>query len=207
MRPLQRTWRAWATCACLAALLASAAVAADAPALSGTALLDALRSGGYVVYFRHASTDFGQNDDRMTGYEDCSVQRNLTDQGRDEARAIGRAITALRIPVGEVVASPFCRTMETARLMFGRATTSAAVRGGPANDDGGRYRELRRILSTPVPAGTNLVVVSHGNPYHAIVGPPYLAEGEAAVIRAGGANGFTVVAHIRKDEWADLERR
>src|SRR3954447_6582381 len=137
----------------------SAVVATPAsPQLTNAALLDALRTGGFVLYFRHTSTDFGQNDDRMTGYEDCSLQRNLTEQGRDEARAIGRAIKALRIPVGEVLSSPFCRTMETGRLIFGRATATPAVRGGPASNDGDRYRDLRRLLSQPVPPGTNLAI-------------------------------------------------
>ena len=182
-----------------------AAVATEpSPPLANAALLDALRTGGFVLYFRHTSTDFGQNDDRMTGNEDCSLQRNLTDQGRDEARAIGRAIKALRIPVGEVLASPFCRTMETGRLMFGRATATPAVRGGPASDDGDRYRDLRRLLSQPVPSGTNVAITSHGNPYQAVVGPPYLAEGEAAVIRPLPPNRFSVVARIPKDAWTAL---
>lgn len=183
----------------------AAGAAAEPPSsLGGAGLVDALRGGGYIIYFRHTSTDFGQNDDRMTGYEDCRLQRNLTDQGRDEARAIGRAIQALRIPIGDVLASPFCRTMETGRLIFGRAIATSAVRGGPASDDGERYRELRRLLSQPVPAGTNVVIASHGNPYRAVVGSTYLAEGEAAVIRPLGSDGFRVVARIRKDEWAKL---
>jgi hypothetical protein len=172
--------------------------------LAGAALLDALRGGGYVIYFRHTSTDFGQNDDRMTGYEDCASQRNLTDTGRVEARAIGAAIRAIGIPVGRVLASPFCRTRETAELIFGRATVSNAVRGGPAHADDDRYAELKALLSTPVTGGVDLAIVSHGNPYRAIVGGPYLAEGEAAVIEPRGTEGFRVVAQIRKDEWPEL---
>ena len=68
------------------------------------------------------------------------------DAGRDEARRIGVAIKRLEIPVGEVMASPFCRTMETAQLIFGRATATAAVRGGPARPDTpDRYAELRKL--------------------------------------------------------------
>ena len=129
------------------------------------------------------ATDFGQNDDRMSGYEDCAQQRNLTDRGRSDARAIGAAIRRLRIPVSSVFASPFCRTRETAELIFGHATVDARVRGGPARPDNPeRYAELRTLMSTPVPGGTNVAIVSHGNPFTAVAGPPYLAEGEAAVI-------------------------
>jgi len=173
--------------------------------LSGPALVSALRQGGLILYFRHTSTDFGQNDDQMTGYEDCSRQRNLTDQGREEARKIGAEIKRLQLPIGEVLASPFCRTMETARLMFGRAQSTAAVRGGPARPDSpDRYAELRKLLSTPPQPGTDLVIASHGNPFAAVAGTPYLAEGEAAVIRPLGPDGFRIVARIPKTEWANL---
>ena len=190
----------------LALCLLAPAWAAEPPAetLAGPALLAALRQGGLIIYFRHTSTDFGQNDDQMTGYEDCARQRNLTDAGRAEARAIGTAIRALGIPIGRVLASPFCRTRETAELIFGRATVSNAVRGGPAQVDDDRYAELRTLLATPVSGGVDLVIVSHGNPYRAIVGGPYLAEGEAAVIEPRGKEGFRVVAQIRKDEWSAL---
>lgn len=191
----------------LCALFAAPLHAADAPddSLAGPALLSALRAGGLILYFRHTSTDFGQNDDQMSGYEDCARQRNLTSRGRDEARAIGAAIQRLRIPIGDVLASPFCRTRETAQLIFGRARVEAAVRGGPASDDTDRYAALRRLLSTPPPAGTVLAIASHGNPFRAVAGTPYLAEGEAAVVRPLGERGFRVIARIPKDGWNALE--
>src|SRR5436309_3246493 len=180
----------------------AARAAADVPeeTLSGPQLLAALREGGLILYFRHTSTDFGQNDDQMTGYEDCARQRNLTDQGREEARRIGAAVKHLGIPVGDVLASPFCRTRETAELMFGRASAAPAVRGGPAQPESqDRYADLRKLLSTPPRRGTDLVIASHGNPFRAVVGGHYLAEGEAAVIRPLGANGFRIIGRVPKD--------
>src|SRR6266849_9503798 len=167
-------------------------------------LLAELRKGGYVLYFRHAATDFSQNDERMKSYEDCANQRNLIDKGRAEARAVGAAIRELRIPVERVLVSPFCRTVETAQLLFGRAEKMQEVRGGPSAPAGSeRYAALRRILATPVRAGANLAVVSHGDPFHSVAGPPYLAEGEAAVIRPLGAD-FQVIARIKVDRWDAL---
>src|SRR6476646_2482852 len=99
--------------ALLVGLLATELDCAQQP-LAGSTLRDALLAGGSVIYFRHAATDFGQSDDRMSGYEDCAQQRNLTERGRGDARAIGAAIRRLRIPVTTVLASPFCRTRETA---------------------------------------------------------------------------------------------
>ena len=168
-------------------------------------LLSELRKGGYILYLRHAATDFSQNDSKMKSYEDCSSQRNLTDAGRADASAVGAAIRGLGIPVGSVFASPFCRTVESAQLMFGRAEKTQRVRGGPvASEDSDHYAELRKILTAPIPKGANLVVVSHGNPFYSVAGPPYLAEGEAAVIRPLGA-GFEVFARIRVENWKTLQ--
>lgn len=141
----------------------------------------------------------------MTSYEDCASQRNLTDAGREQARRIGGEVRRLGIPIGEVLASPFCRTVETAMLIFGKATKTQEVRGGPVrSDDPKRYLGLKKILETKPRPGTNTAISSHGNPYYAVFGPPYLAEGEVAVIRPGGPSRFEPVARIRLADWESL---
>jgi hypothetical protein len=180
-------------------LLAITLLVSTASAEPDAELLGRLRQGGYVLYLRHTSTDFSQNDSRMTSFEDCTSQRNLTDQGRSEARALGEHVKRLKIPIGEVLASPFCRTMETARLAFGSATATHDVRGGPV--EATRYAALKKLLSSPVPKGSNRVISSHGNPFAALAGPPYLAEGELAVVRPEGGERFSVIARIRLTDW------
>lgn len=168
-------------------------------------LLAELRAGGNVLYLRHASTDFSQNDSQMKNFEDCAHQRNLTDKGRREARRLGEHVRRLKIPIGTVLASPFCRTMETARLAFGKAQATSEARGGSARpDDPARYAALKKLLSEPVPKGENRVVTSHGNPFFALAGPPYLAEGEMAVTQPGG-DSFTIVGRIRLEDWQALK--
>jgi hypothetical protein len=168
--------------------------------------LHSLREGGYVLYLRHASTDFSQNDANMKSYEDCANQRNLTDKGLGEARTIGEHVKRLKIPIGAVLASPFCRTMETARLAFGKAQAMQGVRGGPSQtSDPKRYEGLKKLLSTPVPKGENAVISSHANPFYALAGPPYLAEGEIAVVKPGGDSGFSIVGRIRLEDWQTLK--
>jgi len=212
-----------ATCArifCVAALLAVPSLAQQFPgvpppapgrsalpvrAISGPELLSELRKGGYVIYFRHTSTDFSRDDSRSKSDDDCDKQRPLTNKGRDEARQIGAAIKELKIPVGTVLASARCRTMETAMLAFGRAEKSADARGGLVRDtDPQRYARLRELLSTPPKPGTNRVIASHGNPFYATAGAPYLAEGEAAVVRPLGKD-FEIVARVRHDGWKKLQ--
>ncbi len=200
--------RCAAAIAALALALPASAERVSSPdpahALEGAALLRALRAGGLTLYFRHTATDFTQNDAAMTGHADCATQRNLSEAGRSQARRIGETIRALGLPVGEVIASPFCRTMETGRLMFGRAEPSTVVRGyegsSSANAD---YGKLVALLASPPAAGTLRMITSHGNPFRAVAGPPHLDEGEAAVLKPAGA-GFVVVARIRRDEWDSL---
>lgn len=184
------------------ALLPLMLLACAAAAEPNAELLAQLRQGGYVLFLRHTSTDFSQDDSRMKSFEDCATQRNLTDQGRAEARALGEHVKRLKIPIGEVLASPFCRTMETARLAFGKARPTNDVRGGPPSaDDPKRYEPLRILLATKPAASTNTVLSSHGNPFRAVAGPPYLAEGEIAVVRPEGGEKFSVIARIRLTDW------
>jgi broad specificity phosphatase PhoE len=196
-----------------AALFAGAALAqqpvgslaAPAPPAAATTpqLISALKNGGYVVYFRHAATDFSKNDEKMRDFDDCANQRNLTDAGRAQAKHIGASWRALGLPIGKVQASPFCRTRETAELAFGRAERAAEARGGPGTaTDAERYRPLSELLSTPPAKGVNDIVVSHGNPFRALHPDlPYLQEGEGAIIRPLGASRHEVLGRITSDGW------
>jgi hypothetical protein len=168
--------------------------------LQGAALVRALREGGLVIYFRHTATDFSKNDQAMRGYDDCANQRPLSDQGRSDARAIGQRIAELRLPMGEVKASPMCRTMEHARLMLGAASPTHTMR--ELSD--GEYLGLKQLLSARVPAGTNRWMVGHGNPFRAVAGPPHLAEGEAVVLQPLG-DRWTVLARVTVADWATLK--
>jgi phosphohistidine phosphatase SixA len=167
-------------------------------------LLAKLRAGGLVLYFRHTSTDFGQSDEAMTSFEDCGKQRNLTDEGRDEARAIGVAIKKLAIPIGAVLSSPYCRTTETAQLAFGRAEQSMDLRGGPVSDDPKRYQALRKQLGEQPQPQTNTALVGHGNPFRSIAGAPHLSEGEAAVVQPIRDEDYKIIARIRLEDWKNL---
>lgn len=139
----------------------------------------------------------------MKSFEDCASQRPLTDKGREEARSIAGHIKRLGIPIDKVYASPFCRTVETAMLAFGKAEKTQEARGGPVRtDDPGRYEGLKKILGEKPKPGTNNVISSHGNPYMAVFGGPYLAEGEIAVILPAGKSP---VARIKLEDWPALQ--
>lgn len=196
----------------LLALVTGATLAAAPPQLDDTALVAALRSGGYNIYFRHVATDWSQSDrvDKRDDWLDCDAtrMRQLSAAGRDDARAIGSAMRKLAVPVGEVLASPYCRTMETARLMdVGEVQPSTDVMNlRSASYFGGRaaiVATAQRLLSTLPPDGTNRVIVAHGNVAREAT-PVYPGEGEGVVFEPDGKDGFRLVGRLTPADWQRL---
>jgi broad specificity phosphatase PhoE len=162
-----------------------------------------LREGGYVLVFRHSLTDWSQRDADVTNFEDRTTQRNLSAEGEKTAKAIGRSITALKIPIGRVIASPMWRCRDTAQLAFGRHEVS--------NDlfqRGGQSRAIRvELMSTPTEKGKNLVLVTHQDviiPIVAGLARDQLKEAEALIVKPLGDKKFEVVAQIGPEDWAKL---
>ncbi len=162
-----------------------------------TDLIERLQSGGYNLFFRHAITD-GQDPYKVNPpnetLSNCASQRPLNDAGRDQAWQIGRRITELGIPIGEVYASPICRCEETARLAFGRVTTVDWLVARRGQSMPRLNQALRSVPSTgwftKTPSGKNTVFVGHNITFsEALVGQefgrPRLEEGEALVIEPG----------------------
>jgi phosphohistidine phosphatase SixA len=188
----------------LAALLAAAPAWAQVDVsplqeLSPTELLTVLRGGGHILYVRHAATDHAENDRAMRSYEECAGQRNLVDKGRNDSRTLGIAVRALRIPVGRVLSSPLCRSLETAQLAFGRAEVAPETRYRTEGAE--RYAGLRALLVSR-PGKTNTVIVGHGTPFYRLT-EMRIGEGETAVVRPLG-DRFEVIARIKADGWAAL---
>ncbi|MGD2172504.1 MAG: histidine phosphatase family protein [Gammaproteobacteria bacterium] len=189
----------------------AATQAAAQSQLADAELVDALRGGGYNIYFRHVATEWSQSD-RVEQHGDWLVcdpdrMRQLSAAGRADASAIGAAIRDLSIPVGEVLASPYCRTMETARLMdVGQVLASTEVMNlRSASYFGGReaiVAAARRLLSSSPPAGANRVIVAHGNVAREAT-PVYPGEGEGLVFEPS-ANGFRLVGRLTPADWQRL---
>src|SRR5438105_14298250 len=111
-------------------LVALAGVAAAQPP-SPAELLPELRKRGYVLLVRHPQTNPDQADTDPLNFDNVKAQRQLSDEGRKQAKALGAAFRALSIPVEKVIASKFYRAQEAARLMdVGEVTTSVDVTEG-----------------------------------------------------------------------------
>ncbi|WP_230530436.1 histidine phosphatase family protein [Microvirga roseola] len=159
----------------------------------GRALVERLRHGGIVLFFRHADTT-GMPCDRTYRIGERAGQRNLSPEGREQSRRIGEVLRSLEIPVADpVLAGPVFRARDTAELAFGSdrvAVTDSLL----ADDYAGRRLEWvlgghRRLLTEPVPAGVNRVLVGHRTPAIMVlgsrVGGEALPEGAALVIEPG----------------------
>lgn len=168
-------------------------------------LVGELRGGGYVIYFRHAATDTAI-ETAPIDLGDCSTQRNLSERGRRQSVQIGRAIKRLRLPVGKVLSSGYCRTLDTAVLAFGRAKATEALLSSPLDSSRSLRRlrgALRRLLSTAPKPSTNTVLISHAANIQEVARFT-LAEGEAAVFIPRDRNRFKLAGRIKPEEWVVL---
>jgi broad specificity phosphatase PhoE len=123
----------------------------------------AAREPGSVIVVRHSYAP-GTFDPPDATLEDCSTQRNLDEAGRAQARRLGEAFRAHGIAVGDVLSSPRCRCLETARLAFGRARSWHVLQGALRNREL-RERQLvdiRKAIAAHA-SGPPLVLVTHGS--------------------------------------------
>ncbi|MCG8545255.1 MAG: histidine phosphatase family protein [Alphaproteobacteria bacterium] len=192
------------------------AAPAAAQQLTDGALIEALRRGGYNIYFRHAETDWSDGDqvEHAGDWTSCDTakMRQLSDMGRATARRLGNAIRALGIPVGKVLSSEYCRAVETARLMrLGPVETTRDIMNMRAADlVGGReavIRRAQRVLSTRPPAGANVIIVGHGNLMRAAT-DAYPQEGGSGIYAPSPQSdrGFELVSRLSSEDWSRLAK-
>lgn len=194
---------------CLLLLTGCAAVDTPEPdgPLSGERLVEELRDGGYVIVIRHTATEAGGVDD-PTRVEDCAPQRELSEEGRRQARDLGRAIEDLGVPVGRVLASPYCRTRETAELAFGKDEVTTDERllplpgtGKPGNEQA--ILEAARLIGARAPERSNTAIVTHISVIEPVTGATP-EEGGSTVFAPEGDGEFRIVAEVPPGGWATL---
>lgn len=181
-------------------------------------VVQALRAGGYVVHWRHASADVcSDRTDLGTAattsvpdwWKSCDADcgtataRQLNANGVAESIAIGDAFDTLGITVGRVLTSEFCRNVETAALMdFGPVLEEVQELTFFVYDEASRCSDSFALLGMPPAAGTNTALIGHsGNSC-----PPLsqLAWAEAAIYKPDGTGGTTFIDRVLDDEWLTL---
>jgi phosphohistidine phosphatase SixA len=183
---------------------------AGAAASPSPRLVEQLKRGGLVLVLRHAATDQSKQDEDPVDLADCTTQRNLSADGRAQARAIGRAVNGLQLRIATVRTSRFCRTRETARLAFGGGRVDRALLNTvTATHDAAWRRQIaaaRRLIGTRPAAGTLTALVTHGILVSEATGLA-LDEGETLVFRPLGNGRFRLVGRIAPDQWKAIRAR
>ena len=168
-----------------------------APAAADDALWALLRQGGQVVLIRHAVTDPGVGDPPGFKLDDCSTQRNLSDSGRAEARRLGASFKERNVPVARVLASPWCRTLETARIAFGVDAHPESTLANLFEHGHNRERQVAafRTLVAAAPKQGNIILVTHGSTTLAFTGISP-ATAEMVIVTPAGDGTFKVAGRI-----------
>ncbi len=163
------------------------------------ALFASLRDGAAVAIMRHALAP-GTGDPADFTLGDCTTQRNLSDEGRAQAAAIGARLRAQGIEAARVFSSRWCRCLETARLLgLGEVEPLPPLDSffrdrarGPAQTEA-----LREFLSR-LPAGPPVVLVSHQVNITALTGV-YPQSGEIVLVRPDGVAETAVLGTIEPE--------
>jgi len=86
-------------------------------------LVDQLKDGGKLIFIRHAYAP-GNGDPNNFNLNDCSTQRNLSEDGRKQAKQIGEYFRKNKIKIEKVLSSEWCRCKETAKIAFKNFSTN-----------------------------------------------------------------------------------
>src|ERR1700751_436105 len=115
----------------LMVIAATVAAAVTAIAEQPKDLLPELKKGGYVLFIRHPCTNPDQADTDPLNLDNIKAQRQLSDEGRKQVKAMGESFRAMKIPVEKVISSKFQRAHVGAKLLaVGEITTSIDVSEG-----------------------------------------------------------------------------
>ncbi len=144
-----------------------------------------LREGACVLLLRHAQTDAGVGDPPGFQLALCSTQRNLSEEGRAQARRIGPWLKARGLQPRAVQSSAWCRCRDTAELAFGGHAVWPVLNSFFGGDGRAAQTAQLRTALQRVPAGQFEVWVTHQVNITALTGEG-VAMGEGLAVDARG---------------------
>jgi phosphohistidine phosphatase SixA len=199
----------------IATLLAASAMAAGFNAdgaraeLTGEALMNALKSGGYVIYMRHGASERSQTDADPVDLNNCATQRNLSGAGKDQGKSVAAAFESLKIPVDKVYAGPFCLAKEYASIAFPKSerqvTSALHYSLALSKDDAAKAAgELKKLMGAAPKPGTNTVMVGHNSNIKEVAGVWPKNEGGSFVFKAKGDGSLELIGAFDSAEIAKM---
>jgi hypothetical protein len=186
-------------------------------------LLQCLRAGGYVIWWRHASatvcadrTDLGtaatttvpdwwKSCDANCPPAGMATARQMSPAGVTEATVIGDSFDDLGIPVGRVLSAEFCRCVQTAVLNdFGPAIEQVEDITFFVYDEANRCANSMAHVAAIPAAGTNTAIIGQAGFPGACPVLGELAWGEAAIYRPHGDGTAELMQRVPWDQWSSL---
>ena len=126
-------------------------------------LMNQLKDGGKLIFIRHAYAP-GSGDPANFNLNDCSTQRNLSDEGRNQAKLIGEFFIKNRIEIDKVLSSEWCRCKETAKIAFRNFSTNSFLNSfyslKYAENKDKQVRALNNYIKN-FESKKNLILVTH----------------------------------------------
>jgi phosphohistidine phosphatase SixA len=125
--------------------------------------IDLLKNGGSILMIRHAVAP-GTGDPPNFQIGDCATQRNLDDNGRAQAEAIGDWLRSNGIQKAKIYSSQWCRCLETAKLIkLGIVKELPALNSffDRPRDREANIRALRTFIAEQSINGELVVLVTH----------------------------------------------
>jgi phosphohistidine phosphatase SixA len=190
--------------------MTAAARATEAAAAAPRALVAALKQGGNVLVFRHADSPSALPDAKTAEPDNAKRERQLSNEGKEGATALGAAMKRLGIPVGEVLVSPAYRARQTASLaqlanpkVHDELTFEGTAMTETVTPAQAAWLKTRAAVK---PATGNTCIVTH-SPNLAAAFPeltPALDAGEAAVFAPDGKGGTKLLGRVKIGDWAKL---
>lgn len=157
----------------------------------------ALRDGKAFVIMRHALAP-GTGDPADFDVDDCATQRNLSNQGRQQARKTGELFRKAGIETADVWTSAWCRCRDTAQLLaLGNVRTLEPLNSFFRQRD--RREPQTRALQDWIKARTStepLVLVSHQVNITALTGI-FPASGELVFVEPVPGGSFNVIGRTQ----------
>ena len=136
-------------------------VIVSAQATQDIALTELLK-GRAVALIRHATAP-GLGDPSGFRIGDCTTQRNLSQEGRDQAGRIGEFFRRKVIKEASVYSSQWCRCLETARLLnLGSVKELPALNSffEDRSTEESQTKQLRKFIMS-LSAGKPVIMVTH----------------------------------------------
>ena len=167
--------------------------------LPGAALAndwDALDTPGAFAIMRHALAP-GTGDPANLTVGDCSTQRNLSQQGRDQATRIGQAFRDRGHAFDVVLSSQWCRCRDTADLLNLGPVEEAPAFNSFFQDFSTRDTQTVEALALLADRADRPFIVTHQVNISALTGRT-TRSGEVLIVRHAG-DTLEVLGSIRID--------